>query len=306
MMKTLKITLGGEGACTLDTGVPALNRPASEIFLPEGGLRQKYGAVTTFETSDWLVGGGTIATVAGHEEAGNLIYTDLLNSTREWHLARIWNYAPAINQLGSSGLENYRAFSRGRSLAFEERFGTEFAHNVPAASAVGTSSSNLTVVFAASRAPVEFLENPLQVPAYHYPREYGPRAPSFARAAVVKKEEESTVFISGTAAVRGHETVAPLDTVAQLECTLENLREISLAAGLGPDLAASRQKKNGARIFKVYVRDEKEFETIARVLEKRLLVSDDVVSYVRSDICRKNLTVEIEATVNGGDVQSAG
>jgi hypothetical protein len=203
-------------------------------------------------------------------------------------LARIWNYVPAINDLGADDLENYQAFSRGRSLAFEERFGLDFARHVPAASAVGTSGDQLTVIFAAHRTPVRFLENALQTPAFRYPRDYGPRSPSFARAAVAGPVGRSTVFVSGTAAVRGHATVAPHDTLTQLDCTLENIQELSVTAGensTAPD-----------RFFKVYLRHASDFTAVSEVLNQRLLAPRDVVHYLHSDICRSDLNVEIELT----------
>src|SRR6185369_4357459 len=103
----------------------------------------------------------------------------------------------AINESGPGEMENYRIFCRGRSLAFERHFCAGFKARLPAASAVGSKSSALTVAFAASTRPPRHVENPLQVPAYDYPGEYGPRAPSFARATIVPGANDATVFISG-------------------------------------------------------------------------------------------------------------
>lgn len=294
---TLNLKLGGGSGSVLDTGVPVLGETNTEVFLPDGTPRASAGVFSLFETGDWLVGGATVTVDPGLEAITSSLYAELLRVGAGWHLARIWNYVPAINAAGPDGLENYRAFSRGRSLAFEQCYGEQFTHRVPAASAVGTMGSALTVVFVASRTPVDFVENPLQIPAYRYPEEYGPRPPSFARSAVVKTGTEFTVYISGTAAVRGHETRAPMNTSGQLDCTLENLREISIASGLGPDLGADPARGGGHRIFKVYIRDPRDYPLIADTLAARLLQPGDVVSYVQSDICRDQLTVEIEVTV---------
>jgi enamine deaminase RidA (YjgF/YER057c/UK114 family) len=212
-------------------------------------------------------------------------------------LARIWHYVPAINSNDNAGLETYRSFSRGRSLAFEHEFGTRFHSEVPAASAVGTDSANLTIVFAATRQSVRHLENPLQLPAYAYPAEHGPRAPSFARASVVADNDgQADVFISGTAAIRGHASVAPGDTPAQLECTIENLRTISGSCGMGGDLSRGRSSK---RHFKVYLRNADDLATVRTYLERELTEPSDSVIYLRSDICRRELNIEIEATLLG-------
>ncbi len=168
------------------------------------------------------------------EEATRRLYSGLLDAAEGLHLYRIWNCVPSINPENAAGLENYRAFCRGRALAFEKAFGRDFARRLPASSAVGTAGGALTIVFLAGERPARHFENPAQVPAYEYPPEHGPRPPSFARATVVEAAPGLDAFISGTSAIMGHSTVAPHDTAGQLDCTLENLRLVFRACGLGP------------------------------------------------------------------------
>lgn len=203
---------------------------------------------------------------------------------------------PAINESSSAGLENYRHFCRGRSLAFEQHFGPGFNARLPAASAVGCAGDTLTVVFAASSHLPRHVENPLQVAAYDYPGEHGPRAPSFARATLVPGGAVATAFISGTAAIRGHATIAPNNVRDQLACTLENLREISLACGLGRNLDRGG---DSARHFKIYLRHETDLAFVTASLETNLLTDKDQVSYLLADICRSSLLVEVEASLCG-------
>ena len=205
---------------------------------------------------------------------------------------------PAINEPGPGGLENYRLFCRGRSLAFEQHCGRGFKAQLPSASAVGSKSAALTVVFAACPTLPRHVENPLQVPAYNYPSDYGPRAPSFSRATVVAGPEHATVFISGTAAIRGHASVAPQNLRSQLACTLENLAGISAACGLGPELDRGGR---AARHFKVYLRHAADLPVVAATLAERLLAATDQVSYLQADLCRAPLLVEIEATLFGAN-----
>jgi chorismate lyase / 3-hydroxybenzoate synthase len=221
------------------------------------------------------------------------LYQRVLKAVQGRHLYRIWNYVPEINA-HTSGLENYRAFCQGRSLAFETTLGGEFQPRLPAASAVGCQGAQLELIFAAGTlAPVHF-ENPEQVPAYLYPIEHGPRAPSFARATVVRDGQHTWTFISGTSAIKGHETVAPGALDAQLECTLDNLRLMSRASGLGEDLGAERVKQ---RHFKVYLRHPSDLAAARMRLERSLLRPQDVVTYLQADICRAALNIEIEATL---------
>jgi hypothetical protein len=106
------------------------------------------------------------------------------------------------------------------------------------------------------------------------------------------------VFVSGTSAIVGHETVAPDDTMGQLDCTLENLRLISAAAGLGERFDCGPDCR---RHFKVYLRKAGDLAAVALQMERRLLAPGDKVSYLGADICRSALNVEVEVAVRGAE-----
>ena len=221
------------------------------------------------------------------------LYSRVLNACAGRHLFRIWNYVPRINAL-TDGFENYRAFCVGRSLAFEQAFGANFATVLPAASAVGSQGEHLDVIFVAGEQLPQHFENPAQIPAYHYPAEHGPRAPSFARATTAHDGRDTYTFISGTAAIRGHETVAPGSLAEQLDCTLDNLRLISRASGLGEQLGSGSDAR---RFFKIYLRHAADLDAARTRLEQTLLRPSDTVIYLQADICREALNIEIEATL---------
>lgn len=274
-------------------GVPVLAGPEREALFSFGRPTDHVGAFSVFQTGEWRLGVATLAADEDLEAVTCRIYRDLFSATVSWHLARVWNYVPAINQTGPGGLENYRIFCRGRSLAFEGHHGQGYKALLPAASAVGCKTRQLTVVFAARRSLPRHVENPLQVPAYDYPTDYGPRAPSFARATVVGSAVSPALFVSGTAAIRGHVTVAPGDTLRQLDITLENLFSISEACGLGRTLSVPGAAR---RHVKVYLRFPDDLPAVRTKLERVLLREGDVVSYLHADICRQALNVEIELT----------
>lgn len=291
----LRLIFGAEAIGVFEPGLPVLaGVPMVNLFRtarPSGRM----GALALFESGGWLLGAASVSTHGGLEDAATHLYRDIFQAARGWHLARIWNYVPDINRTGPGGLENYRLFCRGRSLSFEQEFGPGCRAQMPAASAVGCESGLLTVIFAAVRNQPRHHENPLQVPAYNYPVAYGPRPPSFARATVVPGDGgTSTVFISGTAAIRGHAIVSPYSTRGQLRCTLENLQAIAQTVGLGPELDRGG---SSTRHFKVYLRHAFDQPMVAALLEKRLLSESDTVTYLRADICRASLLVEIEASL---------
>ncbi|UTV54361.1 chorismate transformation enzyme, FkbO/Hyg5 family [Burkholderia arboris] len=227
---------------------------------------------------------------------------DLLDTLGMPHPLRIWNTVPAINAV-QFGIERYRQFNIGRQHAFDA-CRRALTGGVPAACALGSvvpvagdapPAAPLAIHFLASRTPADPVENPRQVSAYHYPAQYGPRAPTFARAAAWADDDAAPVlFVSGTASIVGHRTVHRGDVVAQTRETVANLAAVLEQAarqGHGPFSLADLS-------YRVYVRDAGDAAAIAgigRVLREaagphvRLL-------FVHADVCRDDLLVEIEAS----------
>ena len=145
----------------------------------------------------------------------------------------------------------------------------------------------------ASKTPPEAIENPRQTSAYRYPQQYGPRAPSFSRAALWRGEgeENDLLFVSGTASIVGHQTLHQGNVAAQAHETLTNLQSVVAAA-----------ISHGARdvtllsdlLLKAYVRHPEDQPLVRQVLAGHGLDADAVL-YLHADICRANLLVEIEA-----------
>lgn len=216
---------------------------------------------------------------------------------------RIWNYIPAINQ-ERDGLENYRAFCVGRAEAFDEAAGRGRASAYPAASAVGTDDDILTLYAIAVRTGLEprYFENPKQIPAYCYPSRYGPRSPSFSRAS---REDGSTpsLYISGTAAVLGADTVHPHRTRDQLDVMGDNIDRIvneSFAElPFGPDEAATPY-------MKLYLRDADDADMADRWLRSRFPLAPGAYTILRSDICRAGLKAELELSWPNLEMPAAG
>src|SRR3546814_7354125 len=78
------------------------------------------------------------------------------------------------------------------------------------------SSSDLVQVYwLAARTPGTPVENPRQVSAYRYPRQYGPQQPSFARAMLPPPGSAMPLLLSGTASVVGHATAHVGELLAQ-------------------------------------------------------------------------------------------
>lgn len=203
------------------------------------------------------------------------------------HLWRLWNYMADING-ESDGLERYRQFNLGRAEAFE-RASRSVVGRVPAACALGVAGGPLTVAFLASATPVRPIENPRQVSAFLYPSEYGPRPPTFSRAALAQSPGQEILFVSGTASIVGHHTVHRGDVRAQAAESLDNIAAVLEAA-------RPHTRRGGFALpdlgYRVYVRDAADLAVVREVIDSRVGGASAV--YVLADVCRSDLLVEIE------------
>jgi enamine deaminase RidA (YjgF/YER057c/UK114 family) len=201
---------------------------------------------------------------------------------------RFWNYIAGINKV-THGLERYRQFNLGRQEAYLAS-GREVKDDLPAACALGIDQGPLSIAFLAGRTPGLPIEIPRQISAYDYPQDYGPRSPTFSRAYLLP--QAGLLLISGTASIIGHQTVHIGDVKAQTRETLTNLQAVIAAAnrhlpGFEPKHLACR----------VYVRHAEDIPTIAREIEDAWGPGIEA-SFVRADICRADLLLEIEATAD--------
>ncbi|WP_309398632.1 hypothetical protein [Cerasicoccus maritimus] len=274
----------------IHVATPLLMGPGHETICP-GPLDVFAQSADHFmaESNGWLTAAYCVPICGTIAETAQRLYARMLTDFADAQIVRIWNFVPAINEEVDE-LENYRGFCLGRHEAFVEQFGGRANESFCSASAVGVGGRHLVVFGLATHRRVLHQENPLQAPAYHYPDRYGPRPPSFSRSSFVPGESP-VLYISGTAAVRGSESVAVGDLMGQLEVTGENLdRIISESVGsLGQDIA-----QVGVASGRAYVRNPADAETVMACIREHAWAKDDQVNVVQSDICRSELLVEIE------------
>jgi chorismate lyase/3-hydroxybenzoate synthase len=203
------------------------------------------------------------------------------------HLLRVWNYLDAIVE-GEDDSERYRQFCIGRAEALHIAEGA-----LPAATAIGhrRGDRSLLVYWLSADQPGRPIENPRQLPAYRYPRSYGPRAPSFARAMLADTQLPLPLMLSGTAAVVGHASLHADSFSAQLRETFRNFDSLLGAARqLAPALGETFSER---ALLKVYLRDRESLPE-ARTLLAELLPSTVPHLILHGDICRRELAVEID------------
>lgn len=227
-------------------------------------------------------------------QATGIAYREIfavLKETQHPHLIRIWNYLPEINR-EANGEERYRHFNAARQLAFRDS-GRAALSTVPAASALGSpAGSPISIYFLAARQLPRMIENPRQTSAYHYPPKFGRHSPMFSRACVLSETQGTNLFVSGTASIVGHETIHAGDVAAQTRETMANIAALLDEANR---VVAAAHYSLDALKFKVYVRRPTDLAAIERTLAVSLRPSTSIV-YLRADVCREDLLVEIEAT----------
>ena len=251
---------------------------AEVTFGRDGDLRWSRGGGWMFAAVECHEGdhGGTEA-AADHAYA---MLSRFVETSDERHVQRIWNYLGAIND-GTGDDERYKHFCTGRIRGM----GDVFAQGFPAATAIGHHADPglLQVYLLATDRPGTRVENPRQVSAWRYPRQYGRTPPSFARATLLPADD--VLAISGTAAVVGHASAHAGDIQAQLGETLRNLDALLETGGLPAGF-------DGLAPLKIYVRHPQDEAVIRAFAAKHL--PDAPLLLVRGDICRAELLVEID------------
>jgi chorismate lyase/3-hydroxybenzoate synthase len=238
------------------------------------------------------------ATHGGPRDTAQQAYRQLLDfvaQRRERHVLRMWNYLGAINH-GADDAERYKQFCDGRAAGM----GDFFSEGFPAATAIGHHATThalqagalqaaplqaipLQVYLLACDQAGERVENPRQVSAWRYPRQYGRTPPSFARA--MNLPASDALAISGTAAVVGHASAHAQDLQAQLLETFANLDALLDRAGMVAGFDTHSP-------LKAYVRDPVDAATVREFIQQRL--PGVPVLLLHGDICRRELLVEID------------
>lgn len=290
------------GAGTAEPSLAPLagSAPCVDAWLSPGAQRAgRSGLMQWRHNGQWLYGVLLVDAAEGELAARvQQAYQDLFDGLRETgfvHPLRLWNYVPRINA-GEHGLERYRHFNLGRQQAFLAAGQSAF-EGAPAACALGPHEGPVCIRVLAGRRPAQPIENPRQVSAYRYPSTYGPRSPSFSRAALVDAGGgQVLLLISGTASIVGHATVHVGDLAGQVAETLANLQAVideahrhTSARFALRDLACT-----------VYVRHAGDGDAVRSQLVRALGADAPAVAgmvLLNADICRHDLLVEIEAHV---------
>ncbi len=214
-------------------------------------------------------------------------------------IVRQWNYIEDITGM-TGAYQRYQLFNDARTHFYEK---SDWKKGYPAATGIGTQVGGVVVdcVAVSGHAQEYPLVNPLQEDAHKYTQEVLIGAedtvyeikttPKFERAKYVGAEQGATVFVSGTAAIRGEDSLGLEDPILQTEITLENIVALISEENITKTLSKTAERGQLENL-RVYIKKAADFDSIKQVCEAKYPTLP--ISYLLSDICREELLVEIE------------
>jgi enamine deaminase RidA (YjgF/YER057c/UK114 family) len=220
-------------------------------------------------------------------------------------LVRQWNYIPDILKTiteNSRTYQHYQLFNDIRQYYYG-MYKQKAAY--PAATGIGMDFGPVTIDFCAIQKKdstrIIDLSNPNQMNAYCYGQDVlagspsreneRKKAPLFERAKYIDAENgNGWAFISGTASICGENTAGLNDIVTQTLITMDNIECLTSMDNLNIKPVSAMMKKYS--YFRVYVKDPNDISPVMELCRKQY--PNTPILYVKADICRDNLLVEIE------------
>jgi enamine deaminase RidA (YjgF/YER057c/UK114 family) len=212
-------------------------------------------------------------------------------------IVRQWNYIGNIVAC-REGRQNYQEFNDARSRYYAKG---AWSNGYPAATGIGSTEGIIVGGIAfkkANGAGVYPIDNPLQVAAHVYSKKVlidddenaVKSTPKFERAKLIETAGGVYCFVSGTAAIRGEESVDPNSAELQTVKTIENIEYLVSKENLVRFGCKPYELKYA--FLHIFVKHKEDYEAIRSVVEERC--PQVATIYSVADVCRSELLVEIE------------
>lgn len=218
-------------------------------------------------------------------------------------IVRQWNYLERITEFDGD-CQRYQAFNEVRSRFYASAvwFG-----GYPAATGIGMRRGGVVIDFIAVKAKSEGcrlipLNNVWQVAAHAYSRQVlqgrlsddrEQVTPKFERAKVWDTGTDGIVYISGTAAIRGEQSLSGADVLQQTKITLENIGFLISESNLRTKGMTGHGE---VEMLRVYLKHPEDRDVVSGYVSRHF--PGIPVLYVSADICRQELLVEVEGIFN--------
>jgi chorismate lyase/3-hydroxybenzoate synthase len=216
-----------------------------------------------------------------------------LSQCRNPEVARMWNFIPGIHDGMPGGQNRYELFNDARFKGMCCWFGdsASFSSVLPAASAVGHDHNALVMAAFGTTTAGLRIENPRQVPAFLYSKEYGDKPPCFVRAVLSAFADGPRLIVSGTASILGEDSVHQESIELQAAETIRNLAQ--LAEFASDSHCFSLGSAESARIYHPFIAHRPQLQAAMR----EVLPETADIEFVSAWLCRPELLVEVELTI---------
>jgi len=215
-------------------------------------------------------------------------------------ITRQWNYIEGIISKREDH-QNYQVFNDTRSKFYQDHFRKK---GYPAATGIGMAAGGVLIDYIAIKGDNVTnipIDNPVQIPAHKYhqnclmglPTGDRKTTPKFERGRYVSLHGEEIVFVSGTAAITGEKTANPGDVEQQTRLTIDNIDSLVSKENLSKNKAIPTDLR--FNYLRIYVKEKKDFKTVREICERKY--GDIPMVWLQANICRDDLTVEIEGTL---------
>ncbi len=212
-------------------------------------------------------------------------------------IVRQWNYIGNIVSY-KDGKQNYQEFNDARTAYYAKG---EWRNGYPSATGIGSTDGIIVGGIAFKKTDnkgIYPIDNPLQIAAHIYSKNVLidndinaiKSTPKFERAKVIESAGGVCCFVSGTAAIRGEESVDPNSAEMQTIKTIENIeylvsKENLVRFGCKPyDLKYA--------FLHVFIKHAEDYQAVRSVVEQAYPHVPTIYSV--ADVCRSELLVEIE------------
>lgn len=220
-------------------------------------------------------------------------------------IIRQWNYIEQITAEISNDnafSQHYQIFNDVRSMYYQR---ADFGNGFPAATGIGMDHGGIIVDFMAAKftndSLVVGLKNPVQLDAYHYSKQvlaenhaladFCQTTPKFERAKAIITPEGKWIFVSGTAAITGEESMAESSVEHQTGLTIQNILHLISLENLNTHGIHSVTRVK-LHYLRAYVKYKQDIPMVLDICKKHF--PDIPIACVVADVCRPELLVEIE------------
>jgi enamine deaminase RidA (YjgF/YER057c/UK114 family) len=226
------------------------------------------------------------------------------------HVVRQWNYIENITKMspGRRGnYQHYQVFNDIRSSFYQKN---EFVNGYPAATGIGASSGGVQIEFHAIKGSENISIIPLQNPNQTDAHQYSDKvlvgrgrleaslktSPKFERGKLIFGPAGGLIYISGTAAIKDEDTVAPTDPGKQCRTTIKNINLLISPENIRNNGFPFSFKPQTPSYLRTYVKNEEHIPVIKELCEQ--YYPDVPNLFLIADVCRDRLLVEIEGIVH--------